>query len=220
MASFQNNPQILYSHAEAGLTGFEDMKGKPVAVSDAAVYYEFLRKKYGWEVGDKRNYDGSVATFLANKSLIQQGYFTSEPYFIKKEAPDTKFDVFLIADSGYNPYTSMLCTTKEYLDKNPEVVKAVVEGSTKGWQALVKPESNAKAVEAISTANKEQTKESMAYAIGEMPKLMFNDDTKANTFGWMTETRWKTLMDQMIDLKVLKGPVDYKSMFTTQFLTK
>jgi hypothetical protein len=53
-----------------------------------------------------------------------------------------------------------------------------------------------------------------------MPDLMFNDDTKANGFGHMTDDRWKTLMDQLVDTKVLKGPVDYKSVYTNDFLSK
>lgn len=220
LAAFQSNPQILYSHAEAGVKGFEDMVGKPVAVSDGAVYYDFLAKKYGWSDSDKRKYDGAVATFLANKDLIQQGYYTSEPYFIAKEAPDTKFDTFLIADSGYNPYSSLLCTTQEYLDENPEVVKAVVEGAQKGWQDLVDPTKNAKVLEAIMEANPDHTPESMAFAVEKMPDLMFNADTEANGFGSMTDERWKTLMDQMVDLGVLKAPVDYKSVFTNEFIVK
>ena len=41
--------------------------------------------------------------------------------------------LFLVADSGYNPYTTVLVTTREHLEQNPEEVKRVVAAVRAGW---------------------------------------------------------------------------------------
>jgi len=45
-----------------------------------------------------------------------------------------EFGVFKYAEYGFNPYGYALVTTRAFVKSNPEVVRAVVEGSIRGWQ--------------------------------------------------------------------------------------
>jgi NitT/TauT family transport system substrate-binding protein len=216
LAGFQSNPQVLISHKEQGVKSFDDMKGKAVAVSQFQTYYPYLQKTYGWSESDKQQYNGSIAPFLANKSLIEQGYYTSEPYLIDKQGQ--AYDVWLISKTGYDPYASLLCTTKDFAQKNPDVVKEFVQAAQKGWLALLKPENQKILADEIAKRNDQEDTGSVQYALQKMPDLMFNDDTKANGYGHMSDARWQLLMQQMVDTKVLKGPVDLKGLYDNSFL--
>ena len=52
--------------------------------------------------------DARITQFLADKDFAQQCFVFSEPVAAKHKGADTK--VFLIADSGYNPYTGVVIT--------------------------------------------------------------------------------------------------------------
>jgi len=218
LAGFQVNPQMLMAHKDAGIKGFEDMKGKPVAVSAFQYYYPYLQKKYGWNEADKLTYTGSIADFLANNKVIEQGYITAEPYLVAKQ--NQQIDTFLISDGGFNPYASVLCGTKDYVQKNPTVVKEFVQAAQKGWQAMLKPENQKALSDEIAKRNEQEDAGSVKFALDKLSDVMLNDDTKTNGFGHMTDERWTTLMNQMVDTKVLKGPVDLKGLYTNEFLVK
>jgi len=47
---------------------------------------------------------------------------TSEPIAARQKGGDPA--VFLIADAGFNPYTTVVITRRELLTKSPELVKA------------------------------------------------------------------------------------------------
>ena len=49
---------------------------------------------------------------------------TSEPLTAARAG--LKVTTFLVAESGYNPYTTVLVTTREHLQQNPDEVKRMV----------------------------------------------------------------------------------------------
>jgi NitT/TauT family transport system substrate-binding protein len=217
-APMQISPQVLIAHKEAGIKGFEDMKGKSIAVSDFANYYDWLAKKYGWSQSQRVKYTGTLQDFLTNKSLITQGYYTSEPYYIQKEGQQV--DTFFISDSGYSPYAEVLCTSKSFLEKNPDAVREFVQAAQKGYLAMLDPKNQKLLFDEIQRRNKDQQTDAMLYALSKMPDLMFTAETATNGFGTMSDERWKAMMQQLIDIGVLKGPLDYKALYTNEYLDK
>src|SRR5258705_8545398 len=85
-AIFQKDPQVLISHPGQGNDTVAAMKGKPILIASGgrATYWNFLRAKFGFTDDQIRPYTFNMAPFLADKSTIQQGYVTSEPYKIEK----------------------------------------------------------------------------------------------------------------------------------------
>ncbi len=86
MATMQSDPQVLIAHQGRGLNTLADMKGRPILLSDASItaFWVWLKAKYGFTDPQVRPYTHSSATFLANPSVIEEGYLTSEPYTIEK----------------------------------------------------------------------------------------------------------------------------------------
>ena len=125
-AIMQKDPQVLIAHPDQGIESISDLKGRPILLSDASVtaFWVWLKSKYGFTDDQVRKYTFNAAPFLADKRAAQQGYVTSEPYTIEKEA-GIKPKVFLLADEGYPGYATMILVPESLIAKNPAAVKAV-----------------------------------------------------------------------------------------------
>jgi len=77
-------------------------------------------------------YTFNSAPFIADKNSIEQGYATSEPFEIERQGK-FKPNVFLIADYGYDSYSTTIETTRDLIDKNPDLVQRFVDASIIGW---------------------------------------------------------------------------------------
>jgi NitT/TauT family transport system substrate-binding protein len=118
-AEFQKDPQVLLAHPGAGVNNLADLKGHPILLGDASVtgFWVWLKAKYGFKDDQVRKYTFNNGPFLADKRAAQQGYVTSEPYTIEKQA-GFKPQVFLLADNGYPGYATMLLAPDSLIAKN------------------------------------------------------------------------------------------------------
>ena len=65
-----------------------------------------------------------VSAFRADPKFTMQCFVTSEPIAAKKAGLDVQ--TFLVAEAGYNPYTTVLVTRGDYRQKNPKVVQSMI----------------------------------------------------------------------------------------------
>ena len=137
-AVFQKDPQVLIAHPNVGVNTLADLKGHPILLGDASVttFWVWLKAKYGFTDDQVRKYTFNNGPFLADKRAAQQGYVTSEPYTIEKQA-GIKPKVFLLADNGYPGYATMIMAPDTLIAKNPAAVKAFIEATAKGWQGYL-----------------------------------------------------------------------------------
>lgn len=221
-AMFQKDPQILIVHPNAGVNSLEDLKGKPIFISAAAntTYWPFLQAKFGFTDDQKRPYNFNPGPFLADKTSAQQGYLSSEPLAISKEGG---FDpiVFLLADFGYNPYSTTIECKRELVEQNPDVVQRFVDASIKGWYSYLEGDPTP-ANELIKQANPEMTDEQLAYSIAKMKEhgIVVSGDAQSLGIGAMTDERWKAFFDTMAAEGIFKPETDYTQAYTLQFVNK
>ena len=62
--------------------------------------------------------------FLADKRSAMQGYVTSEPFAIEKQA-GFKPKVFLLADYGFDAYSTLIETRRDLVAKRPDAGAAL-----------------------------------------------------------------------------------------------
>jgi NitT/TauT family transport system substrate-binding protein len=118
-ATFQTSPQAIMVHASRGLTSIAEVfRSGTLAVEPGMAYAAYLKQKFSWEGVQVVPYDGGVARFLTDPNFGQQCYVTSEPIAAKKQGGDPQ--VFLIADAGYNPYTTVVVARRELVEQKPE----------------------------------------------------------------------------------------------------
>jgi NitT/TauT family transport system substrate-binding protein len=108
---FQVDPVIFMSHPGVGLDRFEDLpKATAFIASDMrASVWQWLKQAYGFKDQNAKPYNFNSAPFLADKTSIQEGILTSEPYAIERQGGFTP-NVFLLHDYGYDSYSTTIET--------------------------------------------------------------------------------------------------------------
>jgi len=206
-AVYQTNPQGLMTRASRGLKNIGDVFATDgtVAMQQGLPYANFLKNKYGFDkVRIVPSPGGDLTLFKNDENYTMQCFVTSEPLAAKKAGVEPK--TFLIADAGYNPYTTVLATNGDYLRSHRDVVQKVSEAVRDGWQAyLADPVSTNEAMHKLNPSMDSQSFADSAAA--QRPLIETGETTRAGV-GSMTLERWKTLCDQLADLKVVQTPPD------------
>ncbi|MCA3709877.1 MAG: ABC transporter substrate-binding protein [Phenylobacterium sp.] len=219
-AMMQKDPQVLIAHPDQGIERIEDLKGRPILLSDASVtaFWVWLKSKYGFEDAQIRKYTFNAAPFLSDKSVAQQGYLTSEPYTIEKTA-GLKPKVFLLADNGYPSYAAMILFPQSLIDKDPARVRAFVEASAAGWKSYLA--GDPKPGDAlILKDNPEMTQDVLDQARKKMRQyaLVEGGDAAGGGVGVMTDARWKAFAEMAITQGVYPKGLDYTKAYTLDFV--
>ena len=219
-AMMQKDPQVLIAHPDQGINSIADLKGHKILLSDASVtaFWVWLKSKYGFTDSQIGKYTFNSAPFLADKRVAQQGYVTSEPYTLEKEAK-LKAKVFLLADNGYPSYATLILVPQTLIDKNPGAVKAFVEASAKGWHDYLYADPAA-ADALIKKANPEMTQDVLDQARDKMRSYGIVDggDAKTLGIGTMTDARWAEFFKVASEQGVYPKTLDYKSAYSLAFM--
>lgn len=221
-AIFQKDPQVLITHPRADIKSIADMKGKPIMIADATVstWWTWTRSRYGFNDRQIRKYTFNLAPFLADKTAIQQGYVTSEPYTIESQG-NIKPQVFLLADYGYPGYANFILARGKDVRERPEIVQAFVEASIDGWKGYLNDDP-ARTNALIRKDNPDMTDAIIAQAIRQMRErgMVEGGDAQTLGIGAMTDKRLKTFFDLMSGNKVFDAKLDYRKVFDTRFVNK
>jgi NitT/TauT family transport system substrate-binding protein len=220
-ADFQKSPQIFMSHPGVGLDQWEDLpKAKPVYVGAGAIntFYAWLKLVYGFKDDNIRAYNFNSAPFMQNKTSIQQGYLTAEPFEIERQA-HFKPNIFLLADHGYSTYSTLIVTRTDIVQTKPDLVQRFVDASAIGWYNYLYGD-NSKANERIKTENPDITDAQIAFSIAEMKEhgVVDSGDTLKLGIGAMSDARWKDFFDEMVQVGMVDARTDYKQAYTLQFV--
>ena len=133
-AMFQKDPQVFLTHPESKVTKLEDLKPLTLFVSKEGIssYFQWLKSEYGFSESKVKPYTFNPQPFIANKQSAMQGYVTSEPFAVEKAA-NFKPGVILLADYGFNTYSTLIETRRDLIDKKPDLVQRFVDASIIGW---------------------------------------------------------------------------------------
>lgn len=149
-----------------------------------------------------------------------QGYVTSEPFAIEQQA-HFKPKVFLLADYGFNGYSTLIETRLELVKKRPDLVQRFVDASAIGWYHYLYGDSRP-GNDLIKKQNPEMTDALLAYSIAKMKQYGIVDSGDALKFGIgaMTDARMKSFFETMARAGVVDGSLDYRRAYTLQFVNK
>ncbi len=219
-ASFQKDAAVLIGHPGV-VNKLEDLKGKTILISSAAntSYWPWLRTTYGLSDAQTRPYTFNIQPFMADKNLVQQGYLSSEPYAMEKEAK-YKPNVFLLADHGWPPYSTTIVCMEKTVKERPKAVAAFVKATMEGWKTYLKGDP-AGANALIKKDNPNMTDDKIANGIKLLNEsgMVFGGDAAKLGAGVITDERMKKTYDMMVAMKLLDtAKVDFKRTYTTQFI--
>jgi NitT/TauT family transport system substrate-binding protein len=219
-ATFQKDPQILMAHPGQGFETLADLRSHPILISQDArtTYWEWLKAEYGFTDDMIRPYTFNPAPFLADPSAIQQGYLTSEPFAIEREGGFTP-QVFLLADAGYDTYSTTIETSWQLVEDNPDLVQRFVDASIEGWYSYLYGDPSP-ANQLIKADNPDMTDEQIAYSIDKLKEYGIVDSREALELGIgaMTDERWHNFFAFTADAGLFPKDLDLSRAYTLQFV--
>src|SRR6185312_9852605 len=148
------------------------------------------------------------------------GYVTSEPFAVEKAA-GFKPGVILLADAGYNTYSTLIEARVETVQKKPDLVQRFVDASIIGWYNYLYGDNSA-ANATIKKLNPEMTDALLAYSVAKMKEhgIVDSGDTLKDGIGAMTDARVASFFDKMVRAGVVKRDVDFRKAYTLRFVNK
>ncbi|MDQ6702115.1 MAG: ABC transporter substrate-binding protein, partial [Pseudomonadota bacterium] len=205
-----------------GLDRIEDLpKAAAFIGKDGFVsVYQWLKKAYGFRDENVKSYTFNSAPFIADKHSIEQGYATSEPFEVERQGK-FKPNVFLIADYGYDSYSTTIETTRGLIDKNPDLVQRFVDASIIGWYNYIYGD-NREANALIRRDNPDISNDQLAYSAAKMKEygIVDSGDSLTLGIGAMRDARVKSFFAKMVEAGLFKPDLDYKGAYTLQFVGK
>lgn len=221
-AIMQKDPQVILAHPGQGIDDLADLKGHPILLSDGSItaFWVWLKAKYGFTDDQVRKYTFNSAPFLADKRSAQQGYITSEPYSLEKNA-GLKPVVFLLADNGYPGYATMIMANNKLLKENPAAVRAFVEASAAGWKSYLHGDA-APGDALIRKDNPEMPQDVLDQAREKMVRYGLVDGGEAATagIGVMNDARWAEFFQIATAQGIYPKDMDYKQAYSLDFVGK
>jgi len=221
-AIFQKDPQVLLTHPESKANKLEDLKPLTLFVSKEGIssYFQWLKADYGFSEAKVKPYTFNPQPFLADKNSAMQGYVTSEPFAIEKSA-GFKPGVLLLADYGFNTYSTLIETRLDLIDKKPDLVQRFVDASIIGWYHYLYGDNSAGNA-MIKKLNPEMSDELLAYSIGKMKEFGIVDSgaTLVDGIGAMSDERAASFFDKMVRAHVVRPDIDFRKAYTLRFVNK
>ncbi|HEY1943236.1 MAG TPA: ABC transporter substrate-binding protein [Roseiarcus sp.] len=222
-AEFQKDPQAFMSHPGVGLDNWTDLtKASTVFVSQSGLnsFYAWMRAVWGFSNEKVKPYNFNSAPFIADKHSIQEAYVTSEPLGVEREG-GFKPNVFLLHDYGLAGYATTILTRRDIAQKRPDLVQRFVDASAIGWYHYLYGD-NRQANALIKKDNPEMTDDQIAYSIAKMKEygIVDSGDALKLGIGAMTDARMKAFFDELVKAKMVKPDLDYKKIYTLQFVDK
>jgi NitT/TauT family transport system substrate-binding protein len=221
-AIFQKDPQVLLTHPELKITKLEELKPLTLFVSKEGIsgYFQWLKSEYGFNEGKVRPYTFNPQPFIVDNKSAMQGYVTSEPFAIQKAAR-FKPGIILLADYGFNTYSTVIETRRDLTDKKPDLVQRFVDASIIGWYHYLYGD-NAPGNAMIKKPNPEMTDELLAYSVAKMKEygIVDSGDTLRDGIGAMTEARVASFFDKMVRAGVVRRDIDFRKAYTLRFVNK
>ncbi len=221
-AIFQKDPSVLIAHPGQGNDSFAALKGKPILIGadTRASWWRFLAGKYGYSNSQIRPYTFNLQPFLADKTLVQQGYLGSEPFAIKQAAGFEPV-VLLLADAGYTGYGNIVTTSTKLVTEKPDLVQRFIDASIEGWYSYLYGDPTP-ANKLIKQDNPEMQDALPSYGRDVMKShgIVDSGDAMKLGIGAMTEARWAEFYRSMADVGVYPKGIDVEQAYTLQFVDK
>jgi NitT/TauT family transport system substrate-binding protein len=221
-AMFQKDPSVLIAHPGQGNDSFAALKGKPILIGadTRSGWWRFLAGKYGYSDSQVRPYTFNLQPFLADKTLVQQGYLGSEPFAIEQQA-GFKPVVLMLADAGYAGYANIVTTSSKLVTEKPDVVQRFIDASIEGWYSYLDGDPTP-ANKLIKQDNPEMPDALLTYGRDVMKThgIVESGDALKLGIGAMTDARWAEFYRSMAAVGVYPKGLDVTKAYTLRFVDK
>jgi NitT/TauT family transport system substrate-binding protein len=213
-AVYQNSPHAFMVHPEKKIISLKQLfqTDGMIALEKGYGYTKWLEKVYSPFKAKLVPYTGGIASFIKDKNFSQQCFIFSEPVAARREG--LKPDLFLVSESGYNPYAAVVIVHEDTLKQQSALVKGFLKATRQGWKAyLTSPKGTNEAMQKINPSMDLQT---FAEASTLQERFISTKETLKKGLGTMSFERWNQLYQQMVELKLVKPGMDVTQLFKSE----
>ncbi|MCK9337629.1 MAG: ABC transporter substrate-binding protein [Arcobacteraceae bacterium] len=185
IATYQKSPFVLMSQKRDDIKTLQDLKNKKIMVTPNQVamaslnamlkinniyHSDYISIPHTFDVFDITNGNADVMTT----------YLSNETFYLKEKG--IEYTIFDPADYGFEFYSDILFTSKEFAINNPKVIDKFYEATLKGWEfAFNNVEQTAKIIyDKYNSQNK--TLEHLIFEANELKKLAFVENSEFGKF--------------------------------------
>ncbi|GHC82702.1 ABC transporter substrate-binding protein [Pseudorhodoferax aquiterrae] len=215
----QITPFVFVTKADSPIKTLKDFEGKKVTTWFTGANY-VLFGMLGQAGIDRTKVDiqpqqVSMTPFINGDTDVATATVYNEMWVVKDKLGD-KIRTFRAEDSGITFPRDTLIVSKDTAQKNPELVKAFLRASIKGWrEAAANPKEAVDIVMKVAPTLNRAQQESM---LTEAYKLMTAGKGKTEGLFTIDPTALKSAHDFLLANKVLTKPVDVAVAFDDSFL--
>ncbi len=141
----QHDPQAIMVHVASAVHTFADLNNHTIMASPGVIYLQLIERKFGIKI-QVVPIDYGLARFAADPDAVQQTFITSDPYFLAKMKVAIR--LLPISESGYDPYR-VIYTSRGFAARHPDIVRAFVAASLRGWESYMDPKADRMAADAL-----------------------------------------------------------------------
>jgi len=195
------------------------MRSRTILISSASYQgtWPWLKARYGFTDAQARPYTFNVQPFVADRTLVQEGYLTSEPFAIERAGVKAK--TFLLSDYGYPAYSTTVACMAPTIERRHAAIAAFVRASAEGWKSYLEAPAPGNAL--IKKDNPSMSDEQLAYSVRKMREsgLVTSGDAARLGIGVITQERLQASYDFLVAAKLVDPTkVALPSTYTTEFV--
>lgn len=130
---FQHDPTVLMMHESNPVHSVRDLDGALVKSRPEWAFLAFIKKRYGVEFKLVPQ-DFGLQEFAANPLLLQQGFYTSEPYFLQQQGISVRW--LNPTDAGFDSMNTLIAN-RDFARKHPEQIRALLRAYYRGYKEYI-----------------------------------------------------------------------------------
>ncbi|WP_415885257.1 ABC transporter substrate-binding protein [Neptuniibacter sp. QD37_6] len=135
-AAYQQSPLMLLSRKDSDILLSSDLKDRKIMITnDAKKVGEIIAMllQAGITLSDfeQQQHSYNVQDLIDGKTDAIASYISNEPYLMDQQG--VEYNIIHPKDYGFDMYSDILFTSREYIEKRPEIVDKFYRASIKGW---------------------------------------------------------------------------------------
>ncbi len=218
--SHQITPFVFVARKDGPVKTLQDFKGKKAMVWFTGGNYVLFGMLNN--AGIDRSeltilpQQASVTPFINGDVDVIAAMSFNELYTIKQRMGEDKLQLFKSEDYGVTFPRDTVIVTKKTAQEKPELVKAFLRASIRGWRdAIANPKE---AIDLVMKAAPTLNREHQEFMMQESYRLMTAGKARKEGIYWIDEEALQSAHDFLLKNKVLSKPVPIASAFDGSFL--
>lgn len=130
---FQHDPTVLMMHESNPIRSVGDLNGALIKSRPEWAFLAFIKKRYGVEFKLVPQ-DFGLQEFAANPLLLQQGFYTSEPFFLQQQGISVRW--LNPTDAGFDSMNTLIAN-RDFARKHPEQLRALLRAYYRGYKEYI-----------------------------------------------------------------------------------